>query len=56
LEIMHLIESGLNSFQIAEKIYLSPHTIYTHRRNILKKSGKATMSDVIYDLKERGII
>ena len=56
LEIIHLIESGLNSYQIAEKIFLSPQTVYTHRRNILKKSGKTTLSDVIYDLKERGVL
>ena len=56
LEIMHLIESGLDSYQIAEKIFLSPQTIYTHRRNILKKSGKATLFDVIYDLKDRGVL
>jgi hypothetical protein len=56
LEIIHLIESGLNSYQIAEKIFLSPQTVYTHRRNILKKSGKATLSDVIYDLKEQGVL
>jgi hypothetical protein len=56
LEIIHLIESGLNSYQIAEKIFLSPQTVYTHRRNILKKSGKSTLSDVIYDLKDRGVL
>jgi hypothetical protein len=56
LEIIHLVESGLNSYQIAEKIFLSPQTIYTHRRNILKKSGKTTLSDVIYDLKDRGVL
>ena len=56
LEIIHLIESGLNSYQIAEKLFLSPQTVFTHRRNILKKSGKATLSDVIYDLKDRGVL
>jgi hypothetical protein len=56
LEIIQLIASGLDSYQIAEKIYLSPQTVYTHRRNILKKSGKATLSEVIYDLKEQGVL
>jgi hypothetical protein len=56
LEIIHLIESGLDSYQISEKIFLSPQTIYTHRRNIIKKSGKKTLSDVIYDLKDRGVL
>jgi hypothetical protein len=56
MEIIHLIESGLDSYQISEKIFLSPQTIYTHRRNIIKKSGKKTLSDVIYDLKDRGVL
>jgi hypothetical protein len=55
-EIIRLIESGLSSEQIAEKLYLSLHTVNTHRRNILKKTGKAHISDLIYDLKERGLL
>jgi DNA-binding NarL/FixJ family response regulator len=55
-EIIRLIESGLSSEQIADKIFLSVHTVNTHRRNILNKTGKSTMSELIYDLMERGII
>lgn len=55
-EIITLIVSGLNSEQIAKKLYLSLDTVHTHRRNILKKSDKATMADVIFDLIERGIL
>jgi DNA-binding NarL/FixJ family response regulator len=55
-EIIRLIESGLSSEQIAEKIFLSVHTVNTHRRNILNKTGKATMSEVIYDLMNQGVI
>jgi hypothetical protein len=55
-EIIQLISSGLNSLQIAEKLFISLQTVYTHRRNILKKFGKATLSEVIYDLKEQGVL
>jgi hypothetical protein len=55
-EIIRLIEAGLSSEQIAEKLFLSPHTINTHRANILEKSGKAHISDLIYDLKESGLL
>jgi hypothetical protein len=55
-EIIRLIESGLSSEQIAEKIFLSVHTVNTHRRNILSKSGKDSMSDLIYDLLGRGVL
>jgi hypothetical protein len=56
VEIIRLIESGLSSEEIAEKLFLSVHTVNTHRRNMLDKSGKASMSDLIYYLKERGVL
>jgi hypothetical protein len=55
-EIIRLIESGLSSDQIARKLFLSLHTVNTHRRNILKKSGKAHFSEVIYDLQQQGLM
>jgi DNA-binding CsgD family transcriptional regulator len=55
-EIIKLIESGLNSEEIAAKLFLSIHTVATHRRNILEKSGKASVADLIYELKERGVL
>jgi len=55
-EIIKLIQSGLNSGQIAKKLFLSTFTINTHRRNILDKTGKGHISDVIYDLKELGLL
>ena len=55
-EIINLVATGLHSKEIAEKLFISPETVNTHRRNILKKSDKATMSDVIYDLIEQGVL
>ena len=55
-EIIKLIAKGLDSEQIAQKIFLSVHTVNTHRRNILKVAGKGTMSELIYEFKERGIL
>ena len=56
LEIVKLIESGLGSKEIADKLFLSVHTVNTHRSNILEKSGKAHISDLIYELKEKGVL
>ena len=56
LEILKAVESGLSSKQIAEKLFLSVHTVNTHRRNILEKSGKGLVSDLIYELKEQGAL
>ena len=55
-EIIKLIETGLGSDQIAKKLFLSVHTVNTHRRNIIEKANKQSISDVIYDLMERGVL
>jgi DNA-binding CsgD family transcriptional regulator len=55
-EIIRLIKSGMTSEQIAEKLFLSVHTVNTHRNNILEKTGKTALSEVIYELIERGLL
>ena len=55
-EIIKLIHSGLNSEQIGEKLFLSKYTIDTHRRNILGKTGNANIPELIYYLKESGML
>ena len=56
LEILKLIESGMSSKQIADQLFLSVHTVNTHRRNILEQCGKDNISNLIYDLQEQGIL
>jgi hypothetical protein len=55
-EIIRQIELGLSSKQIAEKLFLSVHTVNTHRKNILEKSGKSQISDLIYTFKDQGLL
>jgi DNA-binding CsgD family transcriptional regulator len=55
-DIIQLIEKGLNSDQIADKLFLSANTVNTHRRNILRKSGKTNTSELIHDLKTAGLL
>jgi DNA-binding CsgD family transcriptional regulator len=55
-EIIKLIESGQSSQKIAEKLFLSVHTVNTHRRRILKKTDSLTLSELIHELKERGVL
>ncbi len=38
-EIIHLIAEGLANKEIAERLFLSIHTVKTHRKNIIKKLG-----------------
>ena len=39
LEVLSLIAEGLNNQQIAARLYLSPHTVKAHARNIYAKLG-----------------
>jgi hypothetical protein len=55
-EIIRLIEAGLGSKEIADKLFLSIHTVNTHRSNILGKCDKSQVSDVIYEFKEKGLL
>jgi DNA-binding CsgD family transcriptional regulator len=55
-EILRLIATSHSSEQIAEKLFLSINTVNTHRRNILVKTSKSTISEVIHEFKERGVL
>ncbi len=54
-EIIGLVKGGLDSYQIAEKTFLSYHTIKTHRRNIHFKLGTSTTAELIKFANENGI-
>ena len=55
-KILELVEQGLSSKEIARKLHRSVFTINTHRSNINKKSGRPSNIEVIYDLKEMGLL
>jgi len=54
--IINLIDDGLSSKEIAQKLFRSIHTVNTHRTNIIKKSGKSSITEVIHELKEKGLL
>lgn len=41
-EILQLLHKGLNGPQIAEKLFLSPYTVETHRKNLMQKFNANT--------------
>lgn len=55
-EIIDLLCIGLDSESIAEKLFLSIHTVDTHRRNIIKKTNHKNTADLIIDLQGKGVI
>jgi len=51
IEIARMLAKGDSNKEVAEKIYLSPHTVHTHRKNIMKKLGVRSASELtIYAL------
>ena len=46
-EIVQLTVDGLSSNDIAAKLFVSPHTVNTHRRNIYKKLGLQNVKELI---------
>jgi len=54
MEILKLIRQGFDSKSMGEKLFISTHTVDTHRRNILKKTRHISTADLIIDLQERG--
>lgn len=46
-EILELIAKGLKNHEIAERLYISTHTVITHRRNLLQKSGSHNTAGLV---------
>lgn len=44
MEILKDVALGMSNKEIAEKNYISPHTVITHRKNITRKLGIKTVS------------
>lgn len=55
-EIIKLVAKGLTNKEIAEKLFLSVHTVITHRKNISNKLGIKTISGLTIYAIIKGII
>jgi DNA-binding NarL/FixJ family response regulator len=56
IDIVRLIAGGMTNKEIAQKKFLSIHTIMTHRKNILRKLGASNVSEMIMIAIKAGII
>jgi DNA-binding CsgD family transcriptional regulator len=56
LNVLKRISYGLSTEQIAEDLFISPHTVRKHRNNILKKEKPESMTALISDLIRKGTI
>lgn len=55
-EIMFLLVRGLSNQEIAEKLFISPSTVQTHRSHILQKLGLETTIDLVRYAIRNGLI
>ena len=56
LEIVRLVAKGLIAKEIADVLSLSTHTIYTHRKNIMKKLSLNTSSELVLYAFNNGLV
>lgn len=49
-EVLHLVGVGHSNGEIAEGLFLSPHTVRTHVRNALRKLGVHTRAEAVLKL------
>lgn len=56
IEIVRLIANGFTTREIADTLYRSFHTIATHRKNIMKKLGKNSASELMVYAMNSGLI
>ncbi|PKD16626.1 hypothetical protein APR41_07390 [Salegentibacter salinarum] len=47
LEITKMLAKGLNADEIAGKLFISSHTVRTHRKNILKKTNSRNTTQLV---------
>jgi len=55
-EVLLEAASGLTTSQIGEKLFISPHTVESHRKNLIEKFGSKNLSSVIKLAIEYGLI
>ena len=56
IQIIQLSAEGLTAAQIAERLFLSVHTVNTHRQRIYAKMEVRNVSDMLHKAMELGII
>ena len=56
IQIIRLSAEGLTAAQIAERTFLSVHTVNTHRQRIYSKMEVRSVTDMIHKATEMGIL
>ncbi|GHN02707.1 DNA-binding response regulator [Cytophagales bacterium WSM2-2] len=56
IEIINLIDTGLTSNEMADKLFISPRTVETHRANLMKKFGVKNSIELVKKARSLHII
>lgn len=56
MEIVALVSQGNTSPQIADKLFISPDTVRTHRRNLLRKTETKSVGEFVRRCIEWGLV
>ena len=56
IQIIRLSAEGLSAAQIAERIFLSVHTVNTHRQRIYSKMGVKNVTEMLHKADEMGLL
>ena len=55
-QVLEQLSHGKTSQEIAESLYLSPHTVETHRKNIILKMNASNSAHLVRIAFEQGIL
>jgi len=56
IEIVKLIDDGLTSVQMADKLFISPRTVETHRANLMKKFAVKNSIELVKKARQINIL
>jgi len=55
-EVLSMVVQGQSSAEIADKLFISPRTVETHRANLMRKLNLQRQTDLIRYALRRGIL
>lgn len=55
-EVLTMISQGMNSQEISSALFISKHTVYNHRKNMLKKMDVKTTGELLKKAMANGVI
>lgn len=56
IEIIKLIAQEMTTAEISRQLFLSEHTVETHRKNIVRKTGARTVIGIVNYAREKGLL